>query len=134
MSADDGTDPVADNEILYRRIPVSTGWYAGGQLSPEAFDPRADETSGISVYRGKYKVLGDVAKGRSKKGYFVAEVRAGDLRRHRIEIDPRPEPDDPGHAELPGLTCFNRLESEGQERKLLLARLFSRVHGPFLPE
>src|SRR5580704_14257338 len=103
MSSDDGTEPVADDELLYRRIPVSKGWYSESRLSPEAFDPREDETTGISIYRSKYKSLDEAAKGPSKKGYFVVEFRAGDLRKHGIEVEPRPKPGDPGHAELPGL-------------------------------
>ncbi len=133
MSADDGTEPIADDELLYRRIPVSKGWYTESGLSPEAFDPLAGETSGISVYRDKYKSVEDAAKGKSKKGYFVAVLRAGDLRKHGIDVVPRPESDDPGHAELPDLTCCNRLERETQERKVLLARLPLRVQGPFPP-
>ena len=134
MSANHGTEPVADNELLYRRIPVSRGWYSEGILSPEAFDPLPGEATGISVYRAKYKSLEEAARGKSKKGYFVAQFRAGDLRMHGIEVEPRPEPDDPGHAELPGLTCWNRLEPEALERKLRLARLPLRVYGPFLPD
>jgi hypothetical protein len=134
MAADDGTEPVADDEVLYRRIPVSTGWYADGRLSPEAFDPRPDETTGISIYRKKYKSLEEVARGKSKKGYYVAEFRASDLRRHGVEVEPRPLPDDPGHAELPDLTCLNRLDAEALERKLRLARLSLRVHGRFVKD
>ncbi len=133
MSAGDGTEPVADDELLYRRIPVSKRWYSQTGMSPEAFDPRADETTGISVYRDKYKLLQEAAKGMSMTGYYVAVLRAGDLRKHGIEVLPRPAPDDPAHAELPGLTCHNRLTPEAQERKLRLARLCLAVEGPFPP-
>ena len=134
MSADDGTEPVADDELLYRRIPVSKGWWCTESgLSPEAFDPLKDESTGISVYRGKYKSVEETAKGLSKKGYFVAVFRTGDLRKHGIEVLPRPESNDPGHAELPELTCCNRLDPETQERKLKLAKLWLEVKGPFLP-
>jgi hypothetical protein len=133
MSADDGTEPVADDELLYRRIPVSKGWYSEGGLSPEAFDPLKDENTGISVYRDKYKSIEEVAQGKSKKGYFVAVFRAGDLREHGIEVAPRPESNDPGHAELPDLTCLNRLEPKTQERKVRLAKSWLRVEGPFPP-
>jgi hypothetical protein len=40
---EDGTEPVADDELLYRRIPVSKGWYDEKGLSAEAFGPRPDE-------------------------------------------------------------------------------------------
>ena len=133
MPAHDGTERVADDELLYRRIPVSKGWCTESGLSPEAFDPRKDETTGISVYRDKYKPLEEAAKGRSKKGYYIAVFRAGDLRQHGMEVVSRPAPGDPGHAELPDLTCENRLTSRALERKLLLSKLFLRVEGPFPP-
>jgi len=133
MPVGDGTEPVADDELLYRRVPASTGWYKEGRLSPEAFDPREGELTGISVYRDKYKSLQEAAKGKSRGGYYVAVLRAGDLRAHGIEVVPRAKPDDPGHAELPGLTCHNRQTPETLERKSLLADLCMRVQGPFPP-
>jgi len=107
------------------------GWYSEKGLSPEAFDPHDEEKSGISVYRAKYRTIQEVAKGLSKKGYYVAVLRAGDLRRRGIAVEPRPGPNDPGHAELPGLTCDNRLSREGLECKVLLAKLCLEVRGPF---
>jgi hypothetical protein len=133
MPAPDGTEPIADDELLYRRIPVSKGWYTEDGLSPEAFDPREDEITGISVYRAKYTTIAEAAKGMSKKGYYVAVLRAGDLRQNAMEVAPRPSPGDPGHTELPDLTCHNRLTPEAQERKLRLTELCRRVEGPFQP-
>jgi hypothetical protein len=127
----DGTEPIADDELLYRRIPVSMPWYDGHGVSPEAFDPRKDETTGISVYRAKYTSLQEAARGRSKQGYYVAVMLAGDLARHGIQVVPRPEQDNPGHAELPDLTCYKRLTREAEERKLRLSQLCFRVEGPF---
>ncbi len=126
------SEPIADDELLYRRVPVSKGWYDANGLSPEAFDPRLDELSGISVYRAKLMSIEDAARGKSKKGYWVAVLRAGDLRNQGIKVVPRPEPDDPGHAELPDLTCENRLTIPAQECKLRLSQLCLRVEGPFI--
>ncbi len=133
MPGDAGTDRVADDELLYRRIPVSTGWYTQGELSPEAFNPREDEITGISVYRDKYKSIQEAARGKSKQGYYVAVLRAGDLRKNGLEVVSRPRQNDPGHAELPDLTCDNRLTQEALERKLRLTTLCVRVEGPFPP-
>jgi hypothetical protein len=127
----DGTEPITDDELLYRRIPVSKRWYDADGVSPEAFDPRPNETTGISVSRAKYKSIEQAAKGPSKQGYYVAVLRAGDLRQNSLQVVPRPEPDDPGHAELPDLTCENRLTQEAEERKLRLSELSQRVEGPF---
>ena len=133
MPGDDEADPVADEELLYRRIPASKGWYTEGAMSPEAFDPRKDETTGVSLYRAKFNSPQQVARGRSKGGYYLAVLRARDLRIHGIEVVPRPAPGAPGHAELSGLTCHNRSTPEALERKLRLAELCLRVEGPFSP-
>ena len=133
MPASEGTESVADDEFLYRRIPVSMSWYSGENLSPEAFAPRKDETTGISLYRAKYKSIDEAARGLGKKGYYVAVLRAGDLRERGIEAEPRPGPGDPGHVELPQLTSENRLAPESQERQVLLTELSLRVEGPFPP-
>jgi hypothetical protein len=125
-----GTDPIADEELLFRRIPVSMGWYAEGRLSPEAFGPRKDETTGISVYRAMYKSIDEVAMGKSRKGYYVAVLRTGDLRNNGIEVVQTP-PDDPGHAELPDLNANNRREDATLERQRLLTELCISVEGPF---
>ena len=130
----DGTEPIDDDELLYRRIPVSREWYANNELLPEAFDPRPDEHTGISIYRAKYKTLEEAAKGPGKKGYYVAVLRAGDLKNHGIQVVPRPIlPDDPGHAELPELTAENRDTDSALERKAALTKLALEVKGPFVP-
>jgi hypothetical protein len=133
MPGQDGTDPVGNDELLYRRVPVI--WCDQNGVSPEAFAPREDDVSGISFYREKYKSLQEVAKGKSKKGYFVAVFRARDLRDHGLAVVPRPnEEDDPGHVELPSLRYENRRTPEASQQKVLLAtRLCLRVEGPFLP-
>lgn len=128
-------EPITDDELLYRRIPVSMNWYENGQLSPEAFDPRPDEHSGISIYRAKYKSLEEVARGKSKKGYFVAVYRSGELRANGIEVVPRPvtaDGWDAGHAEIPALTSTNRETTLALEAKLTLAQIAIQVVGPFL--
>jgi hypothetical protein len=132
MQAHEGMEPVADDELLYRRIPVSMGWYDDSGVSPEAFDPRRNETTGISLFRAKYKSLSHAGKGKSKRGYYVAVLRARDIRSIGIDVVPRPLPDDSGHAELPELTCENRLSPKAQERKIRLSGLCIRVAGPFL--
>ncbi len=52
----DGTEPIADDELLYRRIPVSTGWFDPSLAifpSPLAFRPRDDDLTGLSLVRGE---------------------------------------------------------------------------------
>lgn len=142
MAEPAGTEPIEDAELIYRRIPVSTGWYANGHLSPEAFDPHPQrDITGISVSRSKYKTLEDAAKGPGRKGYFVAVFLAIDLRQRGIDVVPRPiHPEDPGspeydpgHAEIPALTAQSRGSTPAEEAKLSMATLAIEVKGPFIP-
>ncbi len=131
----DGTEPVADDEILYRRIPVSQGWYdaqVDSKPSSEAFRPTKLDDTGLSLARGKYKSIEAAARGQQGKLYFVAVLRAGNLRAEGIPVEPKPAVGDPSHAEIPGLTYVDRKTDQSIEWKTLLARkLCLRVEGPF---
>ena len=134
MLADDGTEPIGDDEILYRRIPASPDWYDPGKdpsISPQAFKPNKNDETGISIYRSKYKSAEEAAKGRGKT-YFVAVLRAGDLRKRGIEVLASPEEDDPGHAHIPCLNYAQRREKKAMEsREILAYELTLKVEGPF---
>lgn len=130
----DQPGPIEDEELLYRR--VATVYFdpeRDTHPSPQAFRPRAKDTSGISVSRDKYTTIGEAAAGRPGKQYYVAVLRTGDLRAQGIEIVPKPDPpDDLGHAELPGLTYQNRRSVKQEEWQVLLAEeLCLRIEGPF---
>ena len=76
-------DPVTDDELLYRRIPESTGWYdpRTGTVNPEAFAPHKEhDRTGLSVTRAKYRgsSYNEAMRGRSGKTYYVAVLRVGD--------------------------------------------------------
>ena len=130
----DGTEPIDDDELLYRRVPLPY-FDESNDLKPTrlAFQPRRDDTTGLSVSRAKYKSIEQVAQNSRGKQYYVAVLRAGDLRAHGIVVEPRPKPpDDPGHVELPGLTYDHRRDDAVEEWKVLLAeKLCLRVEGPF---
>lgn len=137
----DDLDSVADDELLYRRVSASAvpQQYdpAEGSLSDQAFAPhKIMDVTGLSISRAKFKSLEEAALGRPGKSYYVAVLRAGDLRQRGIEVVPRPElPDrqfDPAHAELPDLNAANRKGTLTLERQRILAEeLCLRVEGPF---
>ena len=132
----DGSEPVADEELIYRRIPVSQHWYdptADSHPLFQAFRPRTDDVTGLSVVRGEpYNSAEQAAQGPSKSGYYVAVLRVGDLRAHAIEVLPRPVAGMSGHAEIPNLTAANRDSDEAKRiMELLAERLCLRVEGPF---
>lgn len=131
----DGTEPIADDEILYRRIPVDPEYYnreIDANPTPLAFRPTKGDTTGLSVYRAKYKSIEEAAENTRGKRYYVAVMRAADLRDHGIKILAKPIPNDPGHAEIPSLTYENRRTPAAREQQLLLAeKLCYRIEGPY---
>lgn len=130
---DNGTETIAEEELLYRRVPESTGWYdpAADVLDSRAFEPhKINDATGLSVNRAKYKSIQEAAEGRPGKSYYIAVLRVGDLGQRGIEIVQTP-PDDPSHAELPDLNSANRKEIATLERQRLLTELCLRVEGPF---
>jgi hypothetical protein len=137
-SSGDGFEPILDDEILYRRVPVSMDWYDREKNPPLnyfAFRPTRNDKTPLSVYRHKYKTAQQVAASpRPGARYYVAELRAGDLRSKGINVVPAPRPGDPGHAEIPNLSYENKDTSRAIEiQKTLAEELCLRVHGPFPP-
>ena len=129
----DGTEPVADDEILYRRVPISPEYFnpqASEHPTPLAFNPHKKDTTGLSVYRAKYKTAEQVAKNDRGKSYYVAEMKVKDLRVHKLRVEPKPiQPDDRGHAELPDLTYAARHSNRAEEIKVLLATRLCTIAG-----
>ncbi|REK25883.1 MAG: hypothetical protein DWQ45_08040 [Planctomycetota bacterium] len=133
---------VGDDEFIYRRIPVSTGWYdpaAAEPASPRAFQPHPEnDPEGLSVSRAKseehpdFPSLGEASLGPSRHGYFVAVLRVGDLRQRGIDVVADPLEENPGHALIPDLTSGNRNSAGTWELMSILAdELTLRVEGPF---
>lgn len=132
MPEPDGTEPIGDDELLYRRVPESTGWWDGRQLDRVAFNPRKHDTTGLSVSRAKYTTIEQAARGQQGKRYFIAVLRAGDLRSHGISVHPAPLPGDPGHAEITSLKYEKPKADWTLSQMMLLATaLCLRVEGPF---
>lgn len=101
---EDDSEPIADDEVLYRRVPASMGWYSPEMgLDPRAFAPhKTNDATGLSISRKKHKTVEEAARGQPGKSYYVAILRAGDLRKQGIAVEPRSLPGDPGHAEMVG--------------------------------
>ena len=128
-------DPVSDDELIYRRIPVSQGYYdprVAPVPSPLALSPLVTTPPDSRCIARKYTSLETAARGRPGKSYYIAVLRAGDLRAAGIEVVSRLLEDAPGHAEIPGLTHEHRKSMPYFEWQTLLAEeLCLRVEGPY---
>ncbi len=128
----DDSKPIGDDELLYRRIQLvhfDEGREHGPH--PNAFRAGKRDTTGISVFRAEFISPEEVARNDRGKKYYVAELRAGDLREHGIDVVPKPDTDKLGHAELPSLTYENRKDDASEEARRRLARnLCLKTVGP----
>ena len=134
MADADGTEPIEDDERLYRRLPIHPKYFdpaVDPAPTPFAFRPREEDDTGLSVSRAKYKTVEDVAANPRGKQYYVAILEAGELRRRGIRVVPKPLDGDPGHAELPDLRYDNRTTAEAEEMQVALATELCRVDGPY---
>ena len=137
MADGDGTEPIEDDEQLYRRVPVNPQYFNPDvdlYPTPLAFRPRNEDTTGLSLSRAKYKTMQEVAANPRGRPYYVAVLIAGELRARGIRVEPNPVPGDPGHAELPDLRYDNRSTDQAEEWQVALATDLCEMHGPFVPE
>lgn len=127
-------EPIRDDELLLRRIPTSTQWYQPQEhvVYEDAFLPTKADDDGLSLMRAEFCPPEEfAAKGRQGKQYYVAQLRAADIRAQGIDLKADPQPDNPGHALLPQMTRDNRKDDQTLERARILARLVTKVSGPF---
>jgi hypothetical protein len=133
MSEVDDSSRVEDHEYQYRRIPVSTGWFQEGVVSPLAFRPNPNDLTGLSLERAILCSPEEAAgHGRSGRTYYVVRVKAADIRDLGLDVQPKPSVH-PGHSEIPGLRYDNRRTDAAEEWQVKLAELASREQsfGPY---
>jgi len=134
MSACCGSEPIDDDEVLFRRFPED--WSEpGGAIHPShlAFSPSSRDVTGLSLSRAKYVTPEDAGRGpRADKKYYVAVLRAGDLRQKGIKVIPSPSKRNRGHCEIPILNYATRCDDHSKQMEVLLAgESCLQVLGPF---
>ena len=130
----DGTEPIAPNELLYRRI--SFALYdpeRDSAASPRAFRPNEKDTTGLSLYRAKYHTPEEIAPAIAKHPYWVGILRAKDILRDGMSLVPRPMPPQfIGHAEITDLTYECRRTRHAESLQMILVeKLCKEILGPF---
>jgi hypothetical protein len=126
-------EPIADDEVVYRRIPPGDAWFdTSGRITSANFKLRVKAGEvGISVYRASQVTLAELlSRPEAIPGNRIAEAAVGDIRRltHMdgtslnldVVVD---DANDPGHAEIRS-TLPGRLPARASKE---LARLFRLV-------
>jgi len=127
----DGDEPIADEEIIYRRVPKDH--YPPprkGKPSPKAFRPKDYDTDGISLTRAKYSTIDKAARGSREIPAFVAVLMARGVRELGLTLQPDPQPDDPGHFLIPKLDYARRKLDWSEASQVQLAEELCRMENP----
>jgi hypothetical protein len=100
-------DPISDDEYLFRRIPA---WLAyvdidRGTVSPNAFSQGKKDLEGLSFYREQFVDAKTLAMSpeHERGNYFVAKIRAAEMRKLGLTLTPNPMPPLLGHTLVPEL-------------------------------
>ncbi len=124
---------VLGDEVVYRRVPVKTNWYAPAEdyLSAAAFRPTRNDLSGISLSRAKFlKGPADAAAlGYQEEEYWIVELRVRDLLDAGASVVSDDETD-PSHAIVSDLRYETLKTGIADELMDKLRRLPRTVHGP----
>ncbi len=138
MSSDrkpDGSEPIAQDETVFRRVLTHHYVKASDILFPQAFEPRKSDKTGISLCRANYlpEPKAEAAASMAPEGmeFWVVELHAEDLRKAGLTVTPKPTAKFVGHAEIAVLNS----EGIGSNRTIELMSAASvlprKVHGPF---
>jgi len=121
---------IADDEVLYRRVPPGKDWFAPpDRISSLNFKLRRNE-SGISVYRASVVSASDVLeKPGARAGSGVAEATAAQIRALRdtggnaldLDVVAVNDENDAGHAEIRGAVLRQRARSAAKALRKVFA-------------
>lgn len=132
------SDPISDDEFVYRRIPISMSWYDREKdlpPSPQAFRPHKErDKTGLSFYRANFVDPQTLAQNDRGRQFYIAAFLVEDLRRAGLHIEPRPLPGDiPGHCEITDIRSDNREDMYVEEILVKLATelCIRPLDGPF---
>jgi hypothetical protein len=118
----DETDPVADDEQVYRRIHIQY-FRSDSAISVQrgAFHPTEADDTGISIYRASFVSPGELIPADKATLYYVARLPVRELRNLGLSVVAEPMPDGPpGHALIPELARASYVANKRQWAPILV--------------
>lgn len=135
------TSPIADDEIVLRRVSETSGYYDPESDRPfawVAFRPNEKDVRGLSVWRERYKTPEQAAGINARPGrrYFIFKLNVGVLREAGVIVEPSTDEGGAGHASLVNLNPRRYAEDKNAVQELartIAEELVECVEGPFGP-
>jgi hypothetical protein len=139
MDTEDGGEKIADDEIVYRRVPAKLEYYVPANDRPVqwiTFQPNRNDLSGISVWRAKHVRPDEaVQTARPGRSYYLIALNVSDLRRLGAEVVASPGEGGPGHASITSLSWSRYRGPQKKDVMELASRIAFEacqvVLGPF---
>ncbi len=123
----DENSPVSTEERILRRVLNDEEYYDPSSeilpVTPEAFRPTKWDLTGISVFRRLFIEPQDAANGGTNiKGYYVAQLLAGEIIDGGMTVEPDPiDGEDPsylpGHTAIPEINYIDFKDKTNKEKK-----------------
>ena len=120
------TDPVKPCEFVLRTIPDGINYYSPSLPVPInrfAFEPMKRDTDGLSLFRLDFisaKALAQPPRNK-KNAYYVARLKVADVLKEGFTIQPKLDPDVPGHVIIPELISYADYKESKKAGKTELA-------------
>jgi hypothetical protein len=114
---------------VLRTIPSRVSYYDCTLPDPVnrfAFEPAKRDTDGLSLFRLDFISARNLARrSKNKNGVYVARLRVRDIVTEGFTVEPKIDPDIPGHVVVPELSYANYKKNKAQlqDRVLALAKL-----------
>lgn len=132
----DGAMPSIANEELLARFIVFSRWIRSNQtVKPDAFMPPS--TLDLSVTRHKelsiqnlWQIGQQVADARPATLYGRADVTATEIRRQKLEVEPRPVPENLNHASIIGWPADKPAQKSFAQELAAVARYVAKPAEP----
>jgi hypothetical protein len=122
---DDRGDVVADEELVYRRVPLVH--FVDGMVIYQAMMPhKSADPDGLSLTRAKLGSPEAMVANARRPGAGVFAATAGEIRALGLSVLPSPREDEPGHCHIPELNSSTRAAPTTQFLTGQLAVLFQK--------
>lgn len=129
---DAGSEPIADGEILYRRLSATQLPSREQPLPPVTFEPHDDDDDGICLARAKYVTPERVAASGAGRWYYAVEITAAAIRALGLDVVPDPIEGEPWHCRVPDLKYEDPPSDASLSQQMALARTGRlAAGGPF---
>ena len=112
--------PIADNDLLYRRLAPSGHLNSDGTVASNAFKLHSRPDPEPSVDLARLTTASESRARAGRPGFRVGVLRAGDVRALGLTVTHEPTEDNPSHCLIRGNTTRETCKKLAEKTRMLL--------------